>query len=78
MENKENIECSIMEEVREMRSRISAEFGNDLNQLVAYYQELDNVMRRSGKYKYTDPPSEEPKSEEVNCSEMVDRLHNEN
>ena len=78
MENKKNIECSIMDEVREMRRKISAEFGNDLNQLVAYYQELENEMRESGKYKFADLPNEEPKSEEVNCSEMVDRLHNKN
>ena len=45
MENKENIECSMMEEVREMRRKISAEFGQDLNRLVAYYQELENEMQ---------------------------------
>ena len=43
------MECSIMDEVREMRRRISAEFGYDLNQLVAYYQELENEMGKSGK-----------------------------
>ncbi len=63
MEKKENMECSIMDEVREMRRKISAEFGNDLNQLVAYYQELENEMRKSGKYKFADLPSEKPKSE---------------
>ena len=63
MENKENMACSIMDEVREMRRKISAEFGNDLNQLVAYYQELENKMRKSGKYKFADLPSEKPKSE---------------
>lgn len=63
MENKENIECSIMDEVREMRHKISAEFGHDLNRLVAYYQELENEMRESGKYKFADLPGEEPKSE---------------
>lgn len=52
-----------MDEVREMRRKISAEFGNDLNQLVAYYQELENEMRESGKYKFTDLPSEESESE---------------
>ena len=31
------MECSIMEEVREMLRKISAEFGHDLNRLVAYY-----------------------------------------
>ena len=48
-----------MDEVREMRRKISAEFGNDLDQLVAYYQKLENEMRKSGKYKFADPPSEE-------------------
>ena len=39
-----------MDEVREMRRKISAEFGNDLNQLVAYYQELYQITlnRRGG------------------------------
>ncbi len=63
MENKEKIECSIMDEVREMRRKISAEFGHDFNQLAAYYQKLDNEMRESGKYKFADLPSEKPKSE---------------
>ena len=61
MENKKTSECSIMKEVREMREKISAEFGHDLNRLVAYYQELENEMQKSGKYKFADPPSEESK-----------------
>ena len=64
MENGNISECSIMEEVREMRRRISAEFGHDLNQLVAYYQELEIEMRKSGKYKFVDPPSKNLESEE--------------
>lgn len=64
MENEKIIECSIMEEVREMREKISAEFGHDLNRLVAYYQEVENEMRKSGKYKFADPPSEKSESEE--------------
>ena len=55
MENGNISECSIMEEVREMRRRISAEFGHDLKELVAYYQELEAEMRKSGKYKFVDP-----------------------
>ena len=58
------MECSIMDEVGEMRRKISAEFGHDLNQLVAYYQELETEMRKSGKYKFVDPPSENSESEE--------------
>ena len=56
------MECSIMEEVREMLRKISAEFGHDLNRLVAYYQELENEMRESGKYKFADPPSKKHES----------------
>ena len=59
MKNKETMKCSIMDEVREMRRKISAEFGHDLNRLVAYYQEMENEMRKSGKYKFADLPSEE-------------------
>ena len=57
------MECSVMEEVREMRRKISEEFGHDLSRLVAYYQELEAEMRKSGKYKFTDPPSEKSESE---------------
>ena len=71
MENEKIIECSIMEEVREMREKISAEFGHDLNRLVAYYQEVENEMRKSGKYKFADPPSEKSESEEVVFDSLV-------
>ena len=60
MENKETMACSIMDEVHEMRRKISEEFGHDLNRLVAYYQELETEMRESGKYKFLDPPNEKP------------------
>ena len=63
MENKEITECSIMKEVQEMRHRISAEFGHDFKRLGAYYQELQREMRKSGKYKFADPPTEKPESE---------------
>ena len=64
MENRKTSECSIVEEVREMRQKISEEFGHDLSRLVAYYQELETEMRKSGKYKFADPPSEKLESEE--------------
>ena len=55
------MECNIMEEVREMRRKISEEFGHDLSRLVAYYQKLENKMQKSGKYKFADLPREESK-----------------
>ena len=64
MENEKTMKCSIMEEVREMRRKISAEFGHDFNQLGAYYQELENEMRKSGKYKFAALPNEKPEFEE--------------
>ena len=63
MENEKTMECSIMEEIREMRRKISAEFGHDLNRLVAYYQELENETRKSGKYRFAAPPNEKPESD---------------
>ena len=63
MENKENIECSIMDEVREMRRKISAEFGHDFNKLAAYYQKVDKEMRESGKYKFAALLNEKPESD---------------
>ena len=53
-----------MEEVREMRRKVSEEFGHDLNRLAAYYQKLKDEMRKSGKYTFAALPNEEPESEE--------------
>ena len=53
-----------MEEVREMRRKVSAEFGHDLNRLLTYYQELEDEMRKSGKYKFADPPSKDTEHED--------------
>ena len=63
MGNEKITECSIMEEVREMRRKISEEFGHDLNRLIAYYQELENAMRKSDKYKFANPPSRKSEAE---------------
>ena len=63
MENRKISECSIMEEVHEMRRKISAEFGHDLNRLVTYYQELETEMRKSGKYRFAASPNERPESD---------------
>ena len=47
-----------------MRRKISAEFGHDFNRLVAYYQELEDAMRKSCKYKFADPPSKDTEHED--------------
>ena len=60
IENAESTECEIVKEVREIRHKISARFNHDVGQLVAHYQELEEKMRQSGKYKFADLPNEKP------------------
>jgi hypothetical protein len=46
----------LIEDVREIRRKISAEFGNDPRRLVAHYMELEKDARRTGKYKFREAP----------------------
>ncbi len=64
----------VVKEVREMRNKISEECGHDLNRLLAYYQEVEKRMRKSGKYKFVDPepPAEKPKSLESPSGKAAD------
>lgn len=64
----------VVEEVREIRMKISEECGHDLNRLLAYYQEIEKDMRKSGKYKFVDPepPAEKPTSTESTRGEVAD------
>lgn len=61
IENEKHAECEIVKEVREIRHKISARFDHDVGRLVAHYQALEEKMRQSGKYKFADLPSEDPK-----------------
>ena len=64
----------VVKEVREMRMKISEECGHDLNRLLAYYQEVEKEMRKSGKYKFVDPepPAEECASKKSTRGEAAD------
>ena len=64
----------VVEEVREIRMKISEECGHDLNKLLAYYQKVEKEMRKSGKYKFHDPepPTEKPTSTESARGEAAD------
>ena len=64
----------VVEEVREIRMKISEECGHDLNKLLAYYQKVEKEMRKSGKYKFVDPepPTEKPASTESTRGEAAD------
>ena len=64
----------VVKEVREMRMKISEKCGHDLNRLLAYYQEVEKEMRKSGKYKFVnpEPPAEKPTSTESTRGEAAD------
>lgn len=72
IENEKHAECEIVKEVREIRHKISAQFDHDIGRLVAHYQELQEQMRQSGKYKFADLPREKPKLSESADTEVVD------
>ncbi len=52
----------VVKEVREIRYRISEKYGHDINRLLAHYQEVEERLRKTGKYKFVDPelPAEKP------------------
>ena len=68
----ENTECEIVKEVREVRHKISARFDHDVSRLGAHYQELQEKMRRSGKYKFADLPSKKPNLPKSADAEVAD------
>lgn len=72
IENEKNDECEIVKEVREIRHKISARFDHDVGRLVAHYQELQEQMRRSGKYRFAELPKAEPKILESADTEASD------
>ena len=51
-----------IDEIRRIRRKISARFDHDVGKLIAHYQELEEAYRKSGKYKFVDPPNEKPKA----------------
>ena len=68
----ENTECEIVKEVRAVRHKISARFNHDVRRLAAHYQELQEKMRKSGKYKFADLPSKKSKLPKFTDSEVAD------
>ena len=50
-----------IDEIRRIRRGISARFDHDVDKLIAHYQALEKEYRKSGKYKFVDPPSETSK-----------------
>jgi len=42
-------------EIRRIRHKISERYGHDVGRLVAHYQELQEQLKASGKYKIVSP-----------------------
>jgi hypothetical protein len=54
-----------IDEIRAVRRKISAEFGHDPRRLMQHYKEMEEEMRRSGKYKFHEAPAENPDDEMI-------------
>jgi hypothetical protein len=61
-----------IDEIRRIRWEISAQFDHDVGKLIAHYQALEREYRKSGKYKFVDPPDEKPKTTESNDEKAAD------
>ena len=64
----------VVREVREIRYRISEKYGHDINRLLAHYQEVEERLRKTGKYKFVDPepPAENPTPTESSEDKVAD------
>ncbi len=61
-----------IDEIHRIRRKISARFDHDVGKLIAHYQELEEAYRKSGKYKFVDPPNEKPKAAKSPNEEAAD------
>ena len=61
-----------IDEIRRIRREISERFDHDVDKLIAHYQALEREYRKSGKYKFVDPPDEMPKDKEQMDKETED------
>jgi hypothetical protein len=50
-----------IDEIRRIRREISERFDHDVDKLIAHCQALEQKYRKSGKYKFVDPPLQKPK-----------------
>ena len=61
-----------IDEIRRIRQEISARFDHEVSKLVAHYQALEQEYRKSGKYKFVDPPPEKPETPKSTDKEAAD------
>ena len=61
-----------LDEIHRIRREISAKFDHDVDKLIAHYQALEMEYRKSGKYKFVDPPDEKPEVSETEGGKAAD------
>ena len=61
-----------IDEIHRTRREIFDRFDRDFNKLIVHYQTLEREYRKSGKYKFVDPPTEKPKAEKSKDEEAAD------
>ena len=61
-----------LDEIRRIRREIAARFDHDVGKLIAHYQTLEKEYQKSGKYKFVDPPPENPKTMESDDEKAAD------
>lgn len=61
-----------LDEIHRIRREISERFDHDVDKLIAHYQALEKEYRKSGKYKFVDPPPEKPKAEKSRNEKAAD------
>ena len=52
-----------IERIRGVRRRISAACGDDPRRLVAYYRQVSDALRATGRYRFAKPPASKPVDE---------------
>jgi hypothetical protein len=55
-----------IDEVREVRRKISAEFGHDPRRLMAHYVEYEKQLQREGLYHFAEMPANEVENAALN------------
>lgn len=61
-----------IDEIRRIRREIAARFDHDVDKLIAHYQALEQEYRKSGKYKFVDPPDKKPKAAKLDDQKAAD------
>jgi hypothetical protein len=55
-----------IDKIREVRRKISAEFGHDPRRLMAHYREMEAQLHAQGKYRFLEPSEPEPEQAVLN------------